>query len=69
MFRKTEFSKTAIALSAAIILGTPLTASAKNQAVGHPHRRAIYNAAPPEVIITNQCLPTDNPCRTRPDDY
>jgi hypothetical protein len=66
------FSKMEIALSAAIILCTALTASAststKNHAVSRVHHRAIYNAAP-EPIITNQCLPTDNPCRTRPDDY
>jgi hypothetical protein len=65
------FSKTEIALSAAIILSTALTASAstKNHGVSPVHHRAIYNSAPRETIITNQCLPTDNPCRTRPDDY
>jgi len=64
------FSKTEIAFSAAIILSTALTASAstKSHVIGHGHHRAIYNSAP-EKIITSQCLPTDNPCRTRPDDY
>ena len=43
MFRKIE-----IALSAAIILGTALTASAstKDHAVSHVHQRPIYNRAP-----------------------
>ena len=64
------FGKTELALSAAIILSTALTASAstKNHGVSPVHHRAIYNSAP-EKIITSQCLPTDNPCRTRPDDY
>jgi hypothetical protein len=64
------FSKTEIALSVAIILSTALTASAstKNHRVSHAQHRAIYNSAP-ENIITNQCLPTDNPCRTAPDGW
>jgi hypothetical protein len=43
MFRKIE-----IALSAAIVLGTALTASAstKDHAVSHVHHRAIYNTVP-----------------------
>jgi hypothetical protein len=63
------FSKTGIALSAAIILSTALTASAatKNHGVIHVHHRAIYNTAPD--VITNSCLPSDNPCRTQPDGW
>jgi len=61
-------SKTRIALVVAIVLGSALTAAAATKhhraAQGHP---AVSNAAP--GIITNQCLPTDSPCRTRPDGW
>jgi hypothetical protein len=61
-------SKTGIALSAVIILSTALTASAAPR-----HHRlargdgAIHNTVP--GIITDRCLPTDSPCRTRPDGW
>jgi len=61
-------SKTKIALAVAIILGSAAAASAATKShragQGHP---AVSNAGP--GIITNQCLPTDSPCRTRPDGW
>jgi hypothetical protein len=55
----------------AIIFASTLTASAAtgNHGGAPAHQRAVYNRAPPEAIITNQCLPTDNPCRTKPDGW
>jgi hypothetical protein len=63
-------SKTRIALSAAIILSAAVPASA---ATKH-HRIArvspmIYNAAPNGVSLSTACLPTDSPCRTKPDGW
>ena len=55
------FRKTAIALSAAIILGTALTASAstKDHAVSHVQQRAIYNRVP--ETTGGGCSPTHPP--------
>jgi hypothetical protein len=63
-------SKTKIALSAAMILSAAVPASA---AIKH-HRVArvsptIYNAAPSGVSLSTACLPTDSPCRTKPDGW
>jgi hypothetical protein len=63
-------SKTKIALSAAIILSAAVPASAATK-----HRRVarvspmIYNAAPNGVSLSTACLPTDSPCRTKPDGW
>jgi hypothetical protein len=61
-------STTKIALSAAIVLSTTLTASAATDhhraARGHA---AIYNAAP--AIISDECQPVGPPCRTHPDGW
>jgi hypothetical protein len=60
-------SMTKIALSAAIVLSTAVTASAATE-----HRRAhghaaTYNAAP--AIISDECQPVGPPCRTHPDGW
>ena len=61
-------SMTKIALAAAIVLGTVVTASAAtahHRAVrGHA---AIYNVAP--AIISDACRPVGPPCRTHPDGW
>ena len=59
-------SMTKIALAAAIVLSTTLTASAatEHRARGHA---AIYNAAP--AIISDACQPVGPPCRTHPDGW
>jgi hypothetical protein len=59
-------SMTKIALAAAIVLSTAVTASAAtdHRARGHA---AIYNAAPP--IISDACQPVGPPCRTQPDGW
>ena len=47
MFAKTNFTKTKIALSAAIILSTAVSASAATKhRVAPRHRTAIYNVVP-----------------------
>ncbi len=59
---------TTVALAAAIIAGSALAAAAATRQ--HPGKAArVRQAAPPSTIITNQCLPTDNPCRTKPDGW
>jgi hypothetical protein len=59
---------TKLALSAAIVLSTTLTASA---ATDHHRvtrgRAAIYNAAP--AIVSDECQPVGPPCRTHPDGW
>ena len=59
-------SMTKLALAAAIVLSTTLTASAATE-----HRRArhpaTYNAAP--TIISDECQPVGPPCRTHPDGW
>jgi hypothetical protein len=58
-------SMTKIALAAAIVLSTTLTASAATE-----HRRAhaaTYNADP--GIISDACQPVGPPCRTKPDGW
>ena len=61
-------SMTKIALAAAIVLSTALTASAATE-----HRRVagghavIYNSAP--GIISDACQPVGPPCRTHPDGW
>ena len=61
-------SMTKIALAAAIVLSTTLTAPAATQhyraARGHA---ATYYAAPP--IISDACQPVGPPCRTHPDGW
>jgi hypothetical protein len=60
-------SMTKLALSAAIVLSTAITASAATdhrRAHGHP---AIYDAAP--AIISDACQPVGPPCRTHPDGW
>ena|ERR1700722_19294401 len=65
-------TKTKILLSAAIVFGTVCSASAAAKhhtaSRGRPevHER-IYDTVP--NINTDACLPTDNPCRTRPDGW
>jgi hypothetical protein len=61
-------SMTKIALAAAIVLSTTLTASAAtdHRRVTHSHA-AIYNAAP--AIISDECQPVGPPCRTHPDGW
>ena len=59
-----------ILLSAAIILSGALAASAATK-----HHRVtrfgpmIYNAVPNGVSLSTACLPTDSPCRTKPDSW
>jgi uncharacterized membrane protein len=60
-------SMTKLALTAAIVLSTAVTASAATdhrRAHGHP---AIYDAAP--AIISDACQPVGPPCRTHPDGW
>ena len=59
-------SMTKLALSAAIVLSTTLTASAAtdHRARGHA---ATYSAAP--AIISDACQPVGPPCRTHPDGW
>jgi hypothetical protein len=66
-------TKTRILLSAAIIFGTACTASAaaKHGTVKH-HNASGAHAVVRETdpgIITDRCLPTDNPCRTTLDGW
>jgi hypothetical protein len=63
--------KAKIALTATIVLCTAFTAAA---AATRHHRVAhasptIYNVAPSNISVSTQCLPSDSPCRTRPDDW
>jgi hypothetical protein len=55
-----------IALAAAFVLSTTLTASAatEHRARGHA---TTYNAAP--AIISDECQPVGPPCRTHPDGW
>ena len=59
-------SMTKLALAAAIVLSTAVTASAatEHRARGHA---AIYNADP--GIISDACQPVGPPCRTHPDGW
>jgi hypothetical protein len=59
-------SMTKLALSAAIVLSTTLTASAatEHRARGHA---ATYNTDP--GIISDACQPVGPPCRTQPDGW
>ena len=64
-------SKTKIALSAAIILNSavlPASAATKHRRVARVSPM-IYNAAPNGVSLSTACLPTDSPCRTKPDGW
>jgi hypothetical protein len=64
----TMFGKIIIALTAAIVVGASVMASAAATHHRVTHAYAPANAGS-EHIITNQCLPTDNPCRTQPDGW
>jgi hypothetical protein len=60
-----------LTLAIALGLNFPALAASKHaQRAKHP---AVYDRAPDSGpgsgIITSQCLPTDNPCRTRPDGW
>jgi hypothetical protein len=50
-----------------IAFGAAAAASKRHRA--SEARPTIYNVAPHGVSFTTQCLPTDSPCRTRPDDW
>jgi hypothetical protein len=71
------FSKTTIALSAAILLGTAVTASATEPAATTHHRAShvqnqpIYNMVPDNrVPADNASYPTSGaPLRTQPDGW
>jgi hypothetical protein len=69
MFANMPFN-TKTALAAVLALGFIATGAA---AATKTHRAqassSTYPASPGEKIITNQCLPTDNPCRTKPDGW
>jgi hypothetical protein len=61
---------TKITLTAVLALCLAVTATA----AATKHRAAhaspgTYRAGGGEAIITNQCLPTDDPCRTKPDGW
>ncbi|HEX4408892.1 MAG TPA: hypothetical protein VH206_08970 [Xanthobacteraceae bacterium] len=56
----------AIAFALSLIV-TGTTAATRSHRV-HPGTRT-YPASAHETIITNQCLPTDDPCRTKPDGW
>ena len=61
-------SRTKIALAAAIVLGTAVTASAATKQHRASHGQpAIQNTAP--GIISDRCLPVGPPCRTAPDSW
>ena len=63
-------SKTKVALSTAIILSISLPAWAATK-----HHRVSrispmnYNVVPNGVSLSTACLPTDSPCRTKPDGW
>jgi hypothetical protein len=68
---KSMLIKAKITLTVAIILCTIFSAAAatsKHHRTVHA-RSPIYNAGPNNVSVSTQCLPTDSPCRTRPDDW
>jgi hypothetical protein len=64
------WSASRILLSAANILSVALPASAATR-----HHRLtrispiIYNGVPNGVSLNTSCLPTDSPCRTKPDSW
>jgi hypothetical protein len=63
------FTKTKIALSAAMVLGTALTASAATKhRVTHVRRPAIYNMVP-AGDSRDQSIPSGAPIRTTPDSW
>jgi ABC-type uncharacterized transport system substrate-binding protein len=63
-------SKKRVALATAITLSIALPASAATK-----HHRVtrigpmIYHAVPDGVSLSTACLPTDSPCRTKPDGW
>lgn len=59
-------SMTKLALAAAIVLSTAVTASAATEHRGRGHA-ATYNADP--GIISDACQPVGPPCRTHPDGW
>jgi hypothetical protein len=63
------FTKTKIALSVVMILGTAVTASAAmKHRVVHVRRSAIYNVSP-DRASGDQSVPSGAPLRTTPDGW
>ena len=63
--------KAKITLTVAIVLCATLTAAAaatKHHRTVHA-RSPTYYTGPNNVSVSTQCLPSDSPCRTRPDDW
>jgi len=68
---KTMLAKAKITLTVAIVLCTTFSAASattKHHRTVHA-RSPIYNTGPNNVSVSTQCLPSDSPCRTRPDDW
>lgn len=74
------FTKTRIAFSAAIVLGTVVAASAATTPrVSHVHHRTIYTSVPDYSndrcpasggpSCSDACLPSGPPCQTKPDGW
>jgi hypothetical protein len=64
------FVKAKITLTVAIVLCSTFAAAA---ATKH-HRNVLtrsptYNTGPNNVSVSTQCLPSDSPCRTKPDSW
>jgi hypothetical protein len=65
-------TKTEMLLSAAIIFSTAYTASAASKHSVRHYKASGAHAVVRETdpgIITDRCLPTDNPCRTTLDGW
>jgi hypothetical protein len=62
--------KAKITLTVAIVLCTTFTAAAATKHHRTVHARSpIYDTRPNNISLSTQCLPSDSPCRTRPDDW
>jgi len=63
-------TKAKITLTIAIVLCTTFTAAAATKRHRTVQTRAtIYDTRPNNISVSTQCLPSDSPCRTRPDDW
>jgi hypothetical protein len=62
--------KAQITLTIAIVLCTTFSAAAATKHHRNVYARSpIYDTRPNNISVSTQCLPSDSPCRTRPDDW
>jgi hypothetical protein len=59
-------TKITLAAALALCLAVTVAAAATKHRTAHANPGAYRGG---ETIITNQCLPTDDPCRTKPDGW